>query len=750
MNRRAYLWMATIVVVATCMPNALATTYYVSPTGSATWTSCASGTPLSGTSACSRATALQHASGGDTVYFRGGTYSLSGDGSDIGNEGFYPTNSGSSGSAITFMAYPGETPIISGVGAAQWRNTYGFMFYGKSHIRVSGFVFQNVFTYGLIRQSSNHIEIDHNNFTSDAGYQTGYGIEMSGVSACDTYNCWVTHNWIHDNTLGLKYASDGPCTEQVDMLRIGSGYGAGNTVENDNYNTVENNVFYSASHTLLDNYGMFNVIRNNIFHNEPWIPGCTVYQSAASNSSIAIPASTGSNVALTTQPGLGWEIGAGAVIGLQYTGDYSQAIAGYVASYDGSTGALTVGVLAVSGSGTYNSWNLAYGHQVPFFGTGSAYNWLYGHRNVQLTDDYDRDSTHVLFEGNRDGYASPNPNNGAGAGLDLAAPKNIIRYNAFYGSMGTGIYIKYPNSDYLPCNGANPGSYSLCGGQLNRVYGNTIYHNGYGYNWSLYGDANMDYTNFGITQRDAGHVGTGNIFVNNILYQNNGGDICSGILQTPCNSNPSMDFIGTNYYTTNGDPMFTNPSLTNPTSITLPDLTLQSSSPAIDAGTYLTQTSGAGSNSKMLTVNDALFFQDGSWGSELARNVTFFPDWIAVGTVDNVARIAAIDYATNTITLASPLTWSDRASIWLSRDSSGRRVLYGSAPDIGAYEYSGDTSNTSAILGDVNHDGIVNIIDLTLVASNLSGSNAQCDLNTDGLVNLFDVMIVVRTWGRTS
>ena len=49
-------------------------------------------------------------------------------------------------------------------------------------------------------------------------------------------------------------------------------------------------------------------------------------------------------------------------------------------------------------------------------------------------------------------------------------------------------------------------------------------------------------------------------------------------------------------------------------------------------------------------------------------------------------RIAAIDYATKTITLASPLTWANGAKIWLYSDSGGRRVLKGSAPDIGAHE----------------------------------------------------------------
>jgi hypothetical protein len=70
------------------------------------------------------------------------------------------------------------------------------------------------------------------------------------------------------------------------------------------------------------------------------------------------------------------------------------------------------------------------------------------------------------------------------------------------------------------------------------------------------------------------------------------------------------------------------------------------------------------------------------------------PDWIAVGQVDNVVQISSINYSTNTITLASPISRSDGDPVWLYRDSSGRRVLYGSAPDVGAHEYQGASTPT--------------------------------------------------------
>ena len=131
------------------------------------------------------------------------------------------------------------------------------------------------------------------------------------------------------------------------------------------------------------------------------------------------------------------------------------------------------------------------------------------------------------------------------------------------------------------------------------------------------------------------------------------------------------------------------PALTDPTSATLPDLTLQAGSPVIDQGAALTTAAGSGTNSTTLVVDDAGYFQDGTWGSDLARGVTLFPDWIAVGTVSNVVQISSINYATNTITLASAKSWANGAPVWLYKKSDGAIVLLGAAPDLGASEFGG-------------------------------------------------------------
>jgi hypothetical protein len=129
-----------------------------------------------------------------------------------------------------------------------------------------------------------------------------------------------------------------------------------------------------------------------------------------------------------------------------------------------------------------------------------------------------------------------------------------------------------------------------------------------------------------------------------------------------------------------------NPDVTNPANRILPDLSLQVDSPAKDGATYLTRANGSGANLTTLVVDDATYFQDGTWGSDLARS-TLFPDWIAIGTVNNAVQISSINYSTDTITLASPMNWANRASVWLYKKSDGGRVLYGASPDMGAHEY---------------------------------------------------------------
>lgn len=145
-------------------------------------------------------------------------------------------------------------------------------------------------------------------------------------------------------------------------------------------------------------------------------------------------------------------------------------------------------------------------------------------------------------------------------------------------------------------------------------------------------------------------------------------------------------FTGKNncWYITSGSVSWTAPALTepgslrnvNPLFVSSTDFNLQATSPAKGSGAALTTVATADTGSGDLIVVDSRFFQDGWAGVD--------PDWIAVGTVTNIAQIVSINYATNTLTLDRALTRSDGQNVWLYKKSDGVRVLY-EAQDMGAF-----------------------------------------------------------------
>jgi hypothetical protein len=293
----------------------------------------------------------------------------------------------------------------------------------------------------------------------------------------------------------------------------------------------------------------------------------------------------------------------------------------------------------------------------------------FGNRNIILSNYGDGPGTanHTLIEGNRIGYAGTPPDDDGASGIENAGVHTLTRLNDIYGNGGMGFYSKM-QGDYPET------STRMLSGSWARVYNNSIYANGFG-------DASIDtqfkhgiciwsYRTYDIWPQDV-------VIKNNIVFGNfNEWRVgSSNILpQVTYENNANMD------------PGFVNVDMSDKTSLVLPDLRLQVGSPCIDAGIHLTKARGGGTSSRTLVVDDALLFQDGTWGSKLTHGITHFPDRIAIGMVGNVAGIIAIDYAKKTITLDAPVTWTDGAKIWLYSDSRGQQVLIGAAPDLGAHE----------------------------------------------------------------
>lgn len=91
--------------------------------------------------------------------------------------------------------------------------------------------------------------------------------------------------------------------------------------------------------------------------------------------------------------------------------------------------------------------------------------------------------------------------------------------------------------------------------------------------------------------------------------------------------------------------------------------------------------------------------------------------------------------------------WSDYAGKHLNGDGIGDTGI----PHLGVDHYP---LMIPYILGDVNHDGTVNIIDVAIVAwsfhsySQHARWNPHADLNNDNFVNILDIAIVASNFGK--
>ena len=363
----------------------------------------------------------------------------------------------------------------------------------------------------------------------------------------------------------------------------------------------------------------------------------------------------------------------------------------------------------------------------------------YGYRNI-ISMGKTGYVGHNLIENNRIGYASENinPNNYGGGGIKLGSPYNIFRYNSFFGNKSAATYIQ-PYVGYAPAN-------------YNHIYNNTYYANGF---------ATMEDPPLRSRCISFGYNGinvlwdviNSNVVKNNLFYSNY--NSVAGVSAVgPGDYADGNNVVTGNWddYETQDDPLFVNEDTSDKTSWILPDLNLQSNSPCINQGVHLTQTNGSGSNSVTLIVDDARYFQDGNFGHgglSWPASVDVQADYIAIGTVGNTVQINSINYSTNTITLASAMTWSDNANIWLYRNSSGTQVLYGSAPDMGAHEFGGETLSPPVRSGG-SPTGTLPSGTTSTTLSLSTNENATCRYSTTAGVSYSSMTNTFSTTGGTS
>lgn len=117
------------------------------------------------------------------------------------------------------------------------------------------------------------------------------------------------------------------------------------------------------------------------------------------------------------------------------------------------------------------------------------------------------------------------------------------------------------------------------------------------------------------------------------------------------------------------------------------DGTLQSGSPARNAGVALATATGAGTNSTSLVLTNIHAFQPGWAGVH--------GDCIRIGA-STTTCITALNYSTNTATISPAVSWSSGDPIYLYKDSNSTVVLNSARPDIGAYPYNSTVSTGPA------------------------------------------------------
>jgi hypothetical protein len=158
----------------------------------------------------------------------------------------------------------------------------------------------------------------------------------------------------------------------------------------------------------------------------------------------------------------------------------------------------------------------------------------------------------------------------------------------------------------------------------------------------------------------------------------------------------------------------------------------------VDKGRDHAMATGSGSNSTVLTVDNADFFWF-SAPSDAGDQIIINAD------PDRIRTIIAIDYTSNTLTLDLPVTWNhgDSVNVYKSFSDPTTIRFSGSAPDIGAFEHTG---TKPSLVGDVNGDGTVNIMDVQACVNHILGKQnwgKTSDVNGDGGVDVIDIQEIV-------
>lgn len=286
---------------------------------------------------------------------------------------------------------------------------------------------------------------------------------------------------------------------------------------------------------------------------------------------------------------------------------------------------------------------------------------------------------HNLIENNVFAETSRYYSASGGNGIQYSGQDGIIRKNAFYnGNIGLGMQ-RYEDEALYNTN--------------NRVYHNVFYKNegagvalGSGIT-NNYFKNNIFLLNNGCIP-DCGATSPGQVLYlstasggpdwattifshNSILYEQSG----QAVIEEAFGAGVAIAGLSSQIKSAFGHVLEVNPLFVNAAGF---DFHLENNSPLIDAGDFLTKTAEAKTNSTSMRVQDAAYFYDG-YGIAGEQG-----DLIQLQGGTTTARIVSIDYATHTLTLDRPLSWTAGQGVAL--------LFGGNAPDIGAFETSLSTA----------------------------------------------------------
>ena len=190
---------------------------------------------------------------------------------------------------------------------------------------------------------------------------------------------------------------------------------------------------------------------------------------------------------------------------------------------------------------------------------------------------------------------------------------------------------------------------------------------------------------------------------------------------------------------------------------------------SVETGRHLRTLSGHTS-----WVNSVSYSPDGSTLASGSDDTTVRLWSVGTGrhlrTLGHTGWVWSVSYSPDGLTLASG-SWQE-IHLWSVETGRHLRTLSGHTRSVNSVSYSPDGLTLASaswdgtvflwelaptppaskqIAADVNKDGIVNIIDLTLVASNFgkTGQNSA-DVNSDGVVNIIDLTLVAGAFGTTA